>query len=277
MTAVEHVLGWKGSAEPTTPRRGDTGGHPIGVALNRGWVDVDSVVRTGWDDRLGNTRGPSDERADWLLGRPTTAASSTSNDGPPGMPCRDQRSVGADLTPAYRQLRLGLGSRWGHWCCDGRRRGGGRAGRHRRHGDAAWAVRADRRPLCAARAAGRRPGHVGRRGRAAGRTPGHEPGRDSPRWRPRPQPGVRRDRRLHRRGSARHHAGFVRWAGRVAARTARIGRRYRREPVARGRTRWQRRHGPDPARERNRPNALPGISLCCPGDVFSGGRVPGPW
>jgi hypothetical protein len=111
MTAVEHVLGWKGSAEPTTPRRGDTGGHPIGVALNRGWVDVDSVVRTGWDDRLGNTRGPSDERADWLLGRPTTAASSTSNDGPPGMPCRDQRSVGADLTPAYRQLRLGLGSR----------------------------------------------------------------------------------------------------------------------------------------------------------------------
>ena len=28
--------------------------------------------------------------------------------------------------------------------------------------------------------------------------------------RPRPQPGVRRDRRLHRRGPTRHHAGFVR-------------------------------------------------------------------
>jgi len=28
ITAVEHVPGWKGSAEPTTPRRGDAGGHP---------------------------------------------------------------------------------------------------------------------------------------------------------------------------------------------------------------------------------------------------------
>lgn len=64
MTAVKRVPGWKGSAEPTTPRRGETGGHPVGVALNRGWVDMDSVVHTDWDDRLGSTRGPSDGRAD---------------------------------------------------------------------------------------------------------------------------------------------------------------------------------------------------------------------
>ena len=43
--------------------------------------------------RQGSNSGPicfgiplMDERADWLLGRPTTAASRTSNDGPPGMP-----------------------------------------------------------------------------------------------------------------------------------------------------------------------------------------------
>jgi len=125
ITAVEHVPGWKGSAEPATPRRGDTGGHPASSTPATGTAEIGEamalpstgVVDAGRSsDRLprrlplaAEVAGVAGQTVEPNAGRPSSnipvlaPASAVSADaGDLGPPARPSRAVAGRLTGGRR-------------------------------------------------------------------------------------------------------------------------------------------------------------------------------